>query len=205
MKSEKILKKAGRPREFDCDQAMDQILDVFWRKGYEGTSISDLTDAVGVNKPSLYAAFGNKQEMFDKALARYGERIAPTYEALEKASAREAIETLLHAAVDFQTNPDCPKGCLAVQAALAGGSEAEPIRQTLIERRTAVEKLIHQRFEQAKTEGEIPCDLCTENLARYFCTLSHGLSVQAASGVSREDLHRVIQTAMHSWPTSVTD
>src|SRR5213595_1538691 len=110
----------GRPRAFDVDEALDQALKVFWRKGYEGASLPDLTRAMGINRPSLYAAFGNKQALFRKAMARYAEGPASYLrEALEAPTARAVFERLLEGGIKMVANPRQPRGCLAVQGALA--------------------------------------------------------------------------------------
>src|SRR6187431_311201 len=117
--------RLGRPRAFDRDQALELALDVFWRKGYEGASLSDLTEAMGINRPSLYAAFGNKEELFRKALDRYGEGPASyVAQALAEPTARLVIEKLLTAGASLLGDPKNPRGCLAVQAALCCGDEA---------------------------------------------------------------------------------
>src|SRR5438876_1611267 len=122
----------GRPRAFDVDEALDQALKVFWRKGYEGTSLPDLTRAMGINRPSLYAAFGNKEALFRKALDRYAQGPAAyVREALSKPTARAVVQHLLLGAVEMATDPRHPRGCLAVQGALACGDEAECVRKHL--------------------------------------------------------------------------
>ena len=143
----------GRPRTFDVDQALDCALKVFWRKGYEGTSLHDLTEAMGINRPSLYAAFGNKEELFRKALDRYAAGpAAHMREALEEPTARAVVERLLRKTADVLTDPCHPPGCLAVQGALSCGEAAESIRQELNSRRSASEAALRERFERAKSE-----------------------------------------------------
>src|SRR5205809_2994773 len=113
---------AGRPRAFDLDQALDQALEVFWKKGYEGASLPDLTKAMGINRPSLYAAFGNKEALFRKALDRYNEGPAcHVHEALGEPSARRVVERMLCGSIDLITSSKNPRGCFMVQAALACG------------------------------------------------------------------------------------
>src|SRR5437870_3017297 len=140
----------GRPREFDIEQALDRALRVFWRKGYEGTSLPDLTRAMGINRPSLYAAFGNKEALFRKALDRYVEGPAAyVREALEEPTARAVIEALLRGAVDMLSCPGNPHGCLMVQGALSCGRTANPIRRELAARRAAGEAAVRRRFKRA--------------------------------------------------------
>jgi AcrR family transcriptional regulator len=191
----------GRPRAFDIDKALDRALQVFWRKGYEGTSLSDLTKAMGINRPSLYAAFGNKEALFRKALDRYAEGPAAyTRKALDEPTARAVVERLLRGLVDLLTDPCTPQGCLAVQGALACGDAADAIRQELISRRVAGEAALRQRFERAIADGDLPADANPADLARYVTTVSQGMAVQAAGGASRQELQRVVEMALRAWP-----
>jgi AcrR family transcriptional regulator len=191
----------GRPRAFDIEKALDRALQVFWRKGYEGTSLSDLTKAMGINRPSLYAAFGNKEELFRKALDRYAEGPAAyTRTALDEPTARAVVERLLCGVVDLLTDPRTPQGCLAVQGALACGDAADAIRQELVARRAAGEAALRQRLERARTGGDLPADADPADLARYVTTVAQGMAVQAASGASREELRRVVEMALRAWP-----
>jgi AcrR family transcriptional regulator len=149
----------GRPREFDTDEALDRALEVFWRRGYEGTTIPGLTEAMGINRPSLYAAFGNKESLFRRALDRYAEGPAAyVREALDEPTARAVAERLLGGAVELLTDPRNPRGCLVVQGALACGESAEPVRRELLSRRLAREAAIRDRFERARADGDLPAD-----------------------------------------------
>ena len=172
MKRKKSSGRMGRPRSFDIDRALDRALQVFWRKGYEGTSLSDLTKAVGVNRPSLYAAFGDKETLFRKALDRYLDGPAAyTQEALKESTARAVIERLLRGAADLNAAPRNPGGCLMVQGALACGEAADSIRQELTACRAAGEAAIRRRLEYAKSEGDLPADTDPADLARYVATI----------------------------------
>lgn len=191
----------GRPRAFDIDKALDRALEVFWRKGYEGTSLPALTKAMGINRPSLYAAFGNKENLFRKALDRYTEGPAAyVYEALNEPTARAVVERLLRGAVDLLTDPRNPPGCLMVQGALSCGEAADPIRQELASRRAAGMAAIRQRLERARADGDLPAHADPADLARYLATVIHGMAVQAAGGASRDELLRVAETALRAWP-----
>jgi AcrR family transcriptional regulator len=191
----------GRPREFDVDQALDRALDVFWRKGYEGASLPDLTAAMGINRPSLYAAFGSKEGLFRRALDRYVEGPAGyAREALEAPTARAVAERLLRGTIDTVTDPHGPRGCLIVQGALACSEAAESVRRELAARRSAGEAAIRARFERARADGDLPGDAQPADLARYLMAVIHGIAVQAASGASRPELRRLAALALRVWP-----
>jgi AcrR family transcriptional regulator len=191
----------GRPRGFDIDKALDRALRAFWEKGYEGTSLSDLTKAMGVNRPSLYAAFGNKEALFRKALDRYVEEtMAFVLDAINEPTARRVAERLLCSAADMVTNPHNPPGCLTVRGALASGEEADPIRLELGLRRSEGEALIRKCLDRAKREGDLPPDANPADLARYLATVYQGMSVQAAGGATHEQLRRVAKIALRAWP-----
>jgi AcrR family transcriptional regulator len=191
----------GRPRTFDKEEALERALEVFWRKGFEGASLCDLTEAMGINPPSLYAAFGNKEELFLQALDRYQEeRGAFWSEAASAPSAREAMERMLRGTAEFLTDKHNPRGCLMVQGALTCGETADAIRQELNKRRAAGQKAVRERFERAKAEGDLPAGIEPADLARFVSTVVEGMAVQAAAGASRKDLKRVVGLAMRVWP-----
>jgi AcrR family transcriptional regulator len=192
----------GRPRSFDIDEALDRALEVFWRKGYEGASLSDLTGAMGINRPSLYAAFGNKEALFRKAIDRYVAGPAcHVREALREPTARAVVERLLHRSIDLITDSQNPHGCFMVQSALACGDTADAIRQEMVKRRAADEVALRERLERAIAEGDLPSDSVPADLARYVAIVAHGLAVQAASGATRDELRRAATMAMRIWPT----
>jgi AcrR family transcriptional regulator len=201
MRRNKISKRKGRPRSFDIDRALDRALQVFWRKGYEGTSLSDLTKAVGVNRPSLYAAFGDKEALFRKALDRYLDGPAAyTQEALKESTARAVIERLLRGAADLNAAPRNPGGCLMVQGALACSEAADPVRQELTARRAAGEAALRRRLQRAKSEGDLSTTVNPADLARYVAAIVYGMAVQAVGGSSRDKLQRVVEMALRSLP-----
>lgn len=193
----------GRPRSFDCDLALGQALQVFWRKGYAGASLSDLTKAMGINRPSLYAAYGDKEALFRKALDLYmhGQQIH-IQQALGQPNARAVAEALLFTAADSMCGgARHPAGCLLVQGGLAAGEEDESIRRELTLRRRANEVLIRRRLQRARKEGDLPAGSDPDALARYVATVSQGMAVQAASGASRNQLREVAETALRAWPS----
>jgi AcrR family transcriptional regulator len=193
----------GRPREFDTEDALDAALSVFWRKGYEGASLSDLTAAMGINRPSLYAAFGDKEALFRRVVTRYIEGPAGFVRAaLQEPTARGVAERLLSGVVDGVTSPHNPRGCLLVQGALACGEASESVRRELVARRLAGEAAIRARFERAVADGDLPADAGPADLARYVVTVMRGIAVQAAGGASRAELGRVAELALRAWPAS---
>jgi AcrR family transcriptional regulator len=200
MKKEKCV--LGRPRSFDADEALERALEVFRQKGYEGASLTDLTEAMGINRPSLYAAFGNKEALFRKALDRYSSGPASYIQAaLAAPTAREMAEKLIHGAVCVQTTPGQAAGCLSVTGALACSDEAQKVRAELVARRAAKLSDIRERLERARTEGDLPPDADPATLARYIATVTEGMAVQAASGATREELLQVAEMVLAGWPS----
>lgn len=191
----------GRPREFCVDAALAAALGVFWSKGYEGASMADLTCAMGITKPSLYAAFGNKEALFHKALDLYeAEKLAYTREALNQPTARAVAEYFMRGAVDAQTSSCDPKGCLGVISTSACGVEAESIRADVITRRASSQAALVERFERAKREGDLPEHIEVRSLTAYLYAILQGMAVQAGSGATRADLERVVEVSLMGWP-----
>jgi AcrR family transcriptional regulator len=191
----------GRPRAFDVEEALDRALHVFWSKGYEGASLSDLTKAMRVNRPSLYAAFGDKEALFRKALDRYASGPAAyTREALKEPTARAIAERLLRGAAELLGDSRHPRGCLMVQGALACGDAGHSIQRELMARRAAGEAALRRRLERAKASGDLPAGSDPAQLAFYLVTVLHGMAVQAAGGAGSPQLRRVVETALRAWP-----
>jgi len=191
----------GRPREFDADQALAAALRVFWQRGYEGASLTELTDAMGITRPSLYACFGNKESLFRKALDLYeSEKLAYMATALDAPTARGVAERLLRGALRMQMSTSDPKGCLGVISSVACGAEAESIRAEVIARRASSEAALISRFERAKAEGDLPEEVDPSALARYLGAVIQGLCVQASSGATCADLGKLVDTALMVWP-----
>ncbi|AMV20256.1 TetR/AcrR family transcriptional regulator [Planctomyces sp. SH-PL14] len=194
---------AGRPREFDPDKALDQAMAVFWKKGYEGASLPDLTRAMGINRPSLYAAFGNKESLFRKAMDRYmGGPAAHVAEALAAPTAREVAARLLYGGIDIVADGKGPGGCFMVQSALACGDSAEALRKEVADRRAAGEAAVRARLERAHKEGDLPKEVDAATLARYLMAVTYGMAVLAAGGATRADLTVVADMALRAIPAA---
>lgn len=191
----------GRPRSFDLDTALDRALQVFWKKGYEGASLFELTRAMRINRPSLYAAFGDKESLFRKALDRYLDRETRYWlEAVDAPTTADFVKRLLYGAAESMSGSGHPGGCLLVQGALACSAQAESVRRELIARRHAGELAIRDRLKRAKKEGDLPRDADPAALGQYLATVMQGMAVQAAGGVSRSDLIGIAATALRGWP-----
>ncbi len=201
MKMEAACLQRGRPREFCTDAALLAALKVFWTKGYEAASLTDLTEAMGVTRPSLYAAFGNKESLFRKALDLYDrEKLAFMSHALEAQTCRGVAERMLRSALALQTSPDGPKGCLSVISTMACGEEAQSVKAEVVARRATSEAMLCKRFEQGLKDGDLPAGVDPEGLVRVLMALIMGMAVQAGSGVPRDRLEHLVETALSLWP-----
>jgi AcrR family transcriptional regulator len=174
---------------------------VFWRKGYEGASMSDLTASLGVTKPSLYAAFGAKEDLFRAVLDRYDKRTAHFLSgSIRAATAREVAVGLLRGAAEFHANPANPPGCLMVQGALVGSDAGEAARRETRTRRDRLREAIQERLESALDEGDLPPGADPKALARYLVAVMRGMAVEAASGAGAAELHEIVDVALTAWP-----
>src|SRR5262245_59506289 len=192
--------KMGRPTGFSTDKALEAAMRVFWQKGYEGASLTDLTGAMGINRSSMYAAFGDKEALFQKALKRYTQGPMGWVEsAIQKPTAGESIKALLEGSVAFLSDPTHPRCCFSVQG-LATGDESEPVRLSMIDWRKGFERAVRERLQQARNEGDLPKIVNPTDLTKYICTVWTGLAVQAASGASRSELSRIIDLALKTMP-----
>ena len=191
----------GRPREFCVDGALAAALRVFWSKGYEGTSLTDLTDAMGVTRPSLYAAFGNKEALFRQALDLY-EREKQAYigHALDAPTARGVAQRMLEGTLANCASESEPRGCLGVIASTACGTEAECIREEVMARGRKFHELFVARMERAITEGDFNGPVDADAISKYIIAVLQGLAVQAGTGATREELQRVVDTTLAMWP-----
>lgn len=189
----------GRPREFDAETALDQAMEVFWRHGYEGATIAQLTEAMGINPPSLYACFGNKEGLLKAALDRYTKlRNVWMDEVVAAPTARDVAERMLMGIADKQTDPANPPGCLLVQGGIACGTGSENVPFELAARRAQNEDQLRDRFIRARAEGDLKPSSDPAALARYVSAVSVGMGVMASSGADREALRQVANVAVQA-------
>jgi AcrR family transcriptional regulator len=191
----------GRPRTFDVEDALERAMQVFWRLGYEGSSLAELTKAMGIGSPSLYAAFGSKEGLFRAVLDHYAaRRKACLAEITAAPTAREAAKRLLFGMVDLATDPNEPPGCLLLQGGLTCGTTAPDIPRELARRRADLEHALCERFTAAREAGDLPASADPATLARYLVTVCNGIAVQAGAGESREALRRTAELALNALP-----
>lgn len=194
------VRKAGRPLSFDRDAALRKAMLLFWRHGYEATSLNDLTSAMGVTPPSVYAAFGNKKALFLEAVGLY---IAPPSSPTDiidgAASARDAAFALMSGAAQAFTDPATPPGCMLATSAISVSAAAADVQAELATIRNGVEAHLGARIERAMADGELSADLDADALAGHTTAVIQGMSTLARDGATREKLLRVVATAMKAW------
>lgn len=193
----------GRPRAFDRVAALQAAMLVFWRYGFDATSYTDLTEATGMSKPTLYTTFGDKVSLFREAVVAYSELNAKVFgEALDRPTAREAVEACLRLSRGVDPRPGEPMVCFLVQGALTGSADTQELRNELTPLRGLYTEKLRIRLERARQEGELPQTADATIMAEYFVSLATGLSVQAAGGSTPAHLKQVISLAMAHWPVA---
>ncbi len=191
----------GRPRGFDRSVALQAAMLVFWKHGFDGTTYTNLTAATGMSKPTLYATFGDKVDLFREAVVAYSAMNAATYEeALNRPTAREAVEACLRLARGLAPKPGEPMVCFLVQGALTGSADTQELRDELTALRQQGTELLRGRLERAQREGDLPRTEDAAALAEFVMSLATGMSVQAAGGSTPAQLEQVVAFAMAHWP-----
>lgn len=192
----------GRPRLFDKDEALERAMDVFWLRGYDGASMSDLAQAMALNPPSIYAAFGSKEGLFLAAIEKYRETGAGgIWSVLDSdADARSVAEHVLRRTADTFTRTTPPRGCMIVLTALETESAHPDVCAVLERYRKENARRLEARFRQARETGELPADTDCAALADFVVTVQHGMSIQARDGTGRDRLHAIVDIALQAWP-----
>jgi AcrR family transcriptional regulator len=191
----------ARPRVFDVDKAIDTATELFWRYGYDRTSLSDLTEAMGITPPSFYFAFGSKEALFWKVLDRYQtNRVLYLETALREPKSRDVVKTILDGYVNGHTDPAHPPGCLGVNSALPCSGTNDPVRTRMIDIRKKIWTTLRDRFERARSEGDLPPQSDPGTLARYVQSIGWGMAFEAQSGATRDDLRRMAALVLDGWP-----
>ncbi len=190
--------KRGRPRGFDRDQALETALELFWRQGYAGTSIADLTRAMGITPPSLYAAFGSKERLYHEVLDLYAATLGAYFmkSLAEEPTARACVERMLKEAGTVYA----ARGCMLIGGALACAPENAMVAADLARRRGSGKAALVERLARAVAEGELAPGTDVTALGTYYVAVVQGLSVQARDGASRRDLEAIAALAMAAWP-----
>lgn len=192
----------ARQRNFEEADVLDRAMEVFWRLGYDGASFSELTRAMGLTSPSIYAAFGNKRGLFEAVLNRYRtRRMAFRDWAFSGSTAREVAERVLIGAAEWLVDPAEPLGCFSVQAGVSASVENLEVPTRLTVLRGQLQASMRDRFEQAQADGDLAPEADPELLARYVQTVFLGMSLQATAGSTREELVAVAKLAMLAWPS----
>ena len=199
-----MTSERGRPRNFDPDTALDRALEVFWRHGFQAASLAELTAAMGLSKPSLYAAFGDKESLYLKALDRYvAIQIAQHIAIFDtEPDVRQALENFLRAMATLLTDPTLPCGCLIVNGMADCGMASTPPAIELALRKAVQgsEARLHRQFIRAQRDGQLGSGINASDLAAFFTSLLAGLAVLAKSGAKRAKLDAVVVAAMSAWP-----
>ncbi|MDD9378806.1 TetR/AcrR family transcriptional regulator [Streptomyces sp. ZAF1911] len=195
-----VTGQRGRPRSFDRDEALDKAMLAFWERGYEATSISDLTASLGISAPSLYAAFGDKRKLFDEVVVVYGGRYGDfaAVALAEEPTARAAVGRVLHEAAEVYTDPAHPPGCMVISAAV--NTTSDEVAEALRVRREANLVAFESRIRADVAAGVLPAGTDTWALARYAGAVLQGMSQQSRDGAGREELEAVAELAMGAWP-----
>lgn len=194
-------KLPGRPRAFDESRALDAAMELFASKGYDATSLSELEDAMGINRVSLYGAFGNKEALFVKAMLRYTDQGNLRFgECLGGSVTAQSVRAFLEQAVEMFTNPEALGVCFITQAPMTQTSVSAETKRFVVSQRQGIEGMLAERLRRGVADGDLPRDLAIGDFARYFAGVVLGLALQAQHGATRADLLRVVDICMNSLP-----
>ncbi|MBA4806960.1 TetR/AcrR family transcriptional regulator [Brevundimonas sp.] len=194
------MSERGRPRSFDRDQALQKAMELFWARGYAGASVAELTQAMGIAAPSLYAAFGGKADLYREAMDRYiatsGGRV---WAQLEQPTARGSVEAVLREAARVMTQPGQPAGCMASLSAAQPDDLGAELCAEMAARRGAGLTTFLERLKRGQAEREISEAADLEAMARFYVAVHQGMSLQAREGVTETDLQKLVDAAMAAW------
>ena len=196
-------KARGRPRSFDRDAALAAAMAVFREKGFEATSITDLTEAMGINPPSLYSAFGDKEKLFLEAIDSYSQRRGESCPYADEPTARGAVEKLLTYVAQDLTDSSHPRGCLMMMAATTAANTSPALQRVITQKRHGARESLRQRIRRGISEGDVPAGTDATALADFYSTILTGMSLQARDGASRRSLLAIVQQAMSIFPKTL--
>jgi len=196
----------GRPLSFDRDTVLERAMHLFWQKGYESTTVHDLTLAMGITAPSLYSAFGDKEQLYLEAVERYrsnaGEYACDFLD--QHPTARDAVRALMIDACVSMTDPDTPTGCMLVNSAATAAVASPRVQEAVSQCRQAAQTDLTRRIERGIREGDVPAHVNASMLARFYVTVLTGIAIQSREGLTCADMRAVIESAMQAWPSVTT-
>jgi AcrR family transcriptional regulator len=196
------MRLMARTRVFEIDRAIEIATDLFWRNGYERTSLADLTQAMGITPPSFYFAFGSKEGLFRKVLEHYlRTRLGYAEEALNQPTAPDVAKQMLLRLADLYADPRYPPGCLAVNCSLPANASTAALQRAFAGVREGRRGRLRDRLEKAQSAGDLPADCDPDQLAEFILLFDSGMALAAQSGATRDELHRTVATALKAWPS----
>jgi AcrR family transcriptional regulator len=198
-------KSRGRPRSFDRDAALAAAMRVFWRRGYDGSSMAELTAEMGINAPSLYAAFGSKEGLFQEALRLYleTEDCEGRNQLFGAATARDGFHAMLRHSARSVTRPNLPHGCMLILGDANSSEQNAGVHKSLCNWRREIQAVFEQRLRQGIAAGDVPGTADVAGIAAFYLTVLQGLSLRARDGATREMLTQIADTALTGWDALV--